>query len=143
MKIYLASRFSNQAMLREVRDRVRAAGHFVTSRWIDRVLTDEEATLRDHMNLELLAEGCRIWATEDLIDLDAADAIMIIDPTGRRGGVYVEMGYALAKKKAILFVGPRTNAFTYLDAVNWYDNLDEFLKGPLLGARFWITGSSL
>lgn len=112
MMIYIASRFSAQADLRELRKQLHLAGYDVQSRWLDR---DEENALPNReASLDSIADEAREWAVEDLEDLSASSVVVLVLPAGRRGGCYVEYGIALAHGKRTIVVGDRTNVFTYI-----------------------------
>lgn len=110
-RVYLASRYANQAMLREVRGAIEQCGHVVCSSWLDVPVTADEDARRD-TNPDP-QERCE-WALIDVDDLRHADTFVLIDPSGKRGGCYVELGYALAFDLDCFVVGERTNVFTYL-----------------------------
>lgn len=99
MKIYLASRWSRQAILRQVRGDIFP--HVVTSRWIDAErpeIPGEEFFLSD--------EG-RLRFENDIIDIGMSD-ILVADTLGgmgRRGGMMMEIGYAYGLGKPVMLVG--------------------------------------
>lgn len=110
-RIYLTSRFGNAASLRLVRDELERHGHKVTSTWIDVPITAEEDARRD---LDVDPDERAFWAHRDIVDIFASDTFVLIDPSGKRGGCYVELGLALAYRLDVIVVGARTNVFTYL-----------------------------
>jgi nucleoside 2-deoxyribosyltransferase len=116
LKVYIAAPFSwkNTTAL-EVNDRINEAGHIVTSSWLAETL-NPNATLED--------AGESYWrqvSQQDLDDIDAADVFVLMtippDQAKPRGGRHVEFGYAMAKKKFLLILGPRENIFHYLPRV--------------------------
>lgn len=109
--IYLASRFSNADALRSVRDDLEAAGHQVVSSWIDAPVSAAEDARRD-ANPDPAER--QYWALNDLDDIERADTFVLIDPSGKRGGCYVELGLAIGADLDCFVVGERTNVFTYL-----------------------------
>jgi nucleoside 2-deoxyribosyltransferase len=110
-RIYLASRFANAEMLRGLRQRLVALDHEVTSSWVDCAVTAEDDARRD---VDPDPAERASWARQDLADLLSSDTLVLIDPSGRRGGCYVEQGYAMAIGLDVIVVGKRTNVFTYL-----------------------------
>lgn len=110
-RIYLASRFGNAALMQMLRDELVRLGHEVTSSWIDCGVTPEDDARRD---VDPDPSERASWAHADIDDLKRADTLVLIDPSGRRGGCYVEQGYAMALGHDVFVVGKRTNVFTYL-----------------------------
>lgn len=123
MKIYLAARFSRQEELCKYARSLETLGHVVTSRW----LTGKHgwSGISDHM---IPAEEQAVFAREDLEDVEAADLIICFtEPSGSgpaRGGRHVEFGYALARGKRCMVVGPHENVFYTLPTVMQYDDWD-------------------
>ena len=126
MKIYLAAHYSRKA---EVIDAVRdleKAGVRVVSTWhLERMAADS--------NLD--AATGRTWrrlATRDIKELRAATCIVFFSFDGHdlftRGGHCVELGYAIAKKKRIVIVGPFQNIFCYLKGVKRFEMWDDAFK---------------
>lgn len=99
--------------MREVRARW-APEIVVTSRWID----------GKHDGIP-----AQICAIDDLEDIDAADALVLVNPRhlhgSGRGGRHVELGYALARGKRVLLVGDRENVFHSHPSVECYATLDD------------------
>lgn len=125
MRIYIAGRYSRRDYFREVRDRLLAAGHQVTSRWLE-----EDKPLQTQMgddSDEFYVETSRV----DLEDIYNANAVLFFseDPLvgTPRGGRHVEFGYALGLLKPIYVVGPRENVFHYNPLVVHFDSLEDFL----------------
>lgn len=110
-KVYLASRYANARMLQSVRRVLVDLGHEVTSTWIDAPVTNDEDQRRD-IDPDPSERG--MWAEKDVADLLRSDTLVLIDPSGKRGGCYVEQGMAMAYGLDVIVVGQRTNVFTYL-----------------------------
>lgn len=96
MKVYLAARYADASLMRLWRTELEAAGHTVTSRWIN-------------------GGQRRRFAEEDLEDLRAASVVILHNPravhrTGR-GGRHVELGIALSDGIPVILVGERDNVF--------------------------------
>jgi len=125
MKIYLASRFGNRAMLRKVGETLTEQGHVITSRW---TLTTEARP-----DGKALVAFWAKWAVYDVEDLDACDALVLctIGCDGAdqpRGGMRFEEGYCYAQKKPIIVVGPRIIVFDQLKDIHYCDTWDECYK---------------
>jgi hypothetical protein len=114
--LYLAARFERQDELRGYAARLRAAGHVVTSRWLD--VTGKPPVPTDS------AECARV----DLDDILAARwFVLFTDDEPGRGGKDFETGWALALGVSVRIVGPRVHVFHYLPAITCYDTVDEFM----------------
>lgn len=137
MKFYLAGRYEDLTLLRDVAFLLIQSGHVVTSRWLcgetPRPTTDEEK---------------RKVAEEDLQDIRLAEGLVlyshITEPLPTRQGHSVELGYAIGSHIyggdygrpciKVSLVGVRTdNVFQYCDAVNYYPTWGEFF------AKYGIT----
>jgi hypothetical protein len=123
MKIYLAARYSRHDEMQGIRDVLRTLGHDVTSRWIDchtDVVGDFTASFTPEV-LNQRPEACAPLGQHDLDDLDVADTVISFTSNGTgKGGRHVEFGYALAKGKRCIVVGPREHVFHTLAQVEWY-----------------------
>lgn len=120
MKAYLAARYSRRAELCHYRDWLTVAGWEVTSRWLD---GQHQADFPDGDSTDPAHTEERAgWASDDLVDIDRAQVVVVFtepaDTDARRGGRHVELGYALAKRKTILTVGPLENIFVCLPAID-------------------------
>ena len=124
ISIYIASRSSSRLVMRHYRRLLQSYGHQVNTRWLDR--TEEDDRL----------DAPAIYAHEDLEDILRSD-LFILDNNDNtpeitvRGGRYVELGFVLgyiwiadSSIKRIWLVGPRTNVFTYLQQIQWFDSWD-------------------
>lgn len=130
MKIYLASRYSRYQEMQEIRDILIAAGHAVTSRWIDGAHQINDDGWSDEKKLK----EYRRFAAEDLEDLQKADLLLSFTeqpgPSSSLGGRHVEFGLSLGSKKSII-IGPRENVFHYLAQVDWFPDFDSFCRSFL------------
>lgn len=117
MKIYLASNYSTHPEMRGYAAKLEAAGHVVTSEWINGSSRGDDR-----------AEYARI----DLRDVDGADALIFFSesPAGSRtrGGKHVEFGYALARGKRIFLVGPCVNVFHHLPEIIQRHGFDDIAR---------------
>jgi nucleoside 2-deoxyribosyltransferase len=113
-RIYLAARYDQHPRMRAYAERLEAAGHVVTSRWIDQ--HDGEA-----------GDGCSVddindrpeyaakFAAKDLADILKSDTMIVFtDWPSSTGGRHVETGVAFALRIAVHIVGRRENIFQAL-----------------------------
>lgn len=112
MKIYLASRFQDQAEMREWARKIDAAGLTVVSSWVLKDV-DPNHDVRDTSD-----DGNRMAAVRDINDIEKADIVVAFSPpehfkTGR-GGRHAEYGYAIARGMRIVIVGQREHIFHWL-----------------------------
>lgn len=127
--IYLAARFSRKPELQTYMRALEAAGHTVTSRW----LTDGAHEWTGVNDADIPPDALGQFAAEDLADVDAADAfILFADQPSSRGGMWCELGYAIARGKRIIVVGDSANVFCHLEWIEHIDTPDALLT--LLGA---------
>lgn len=115
--VYIAAAFGRRRYLRdEIRDKINAMGHWVTSQWVGVEEEGGDPTAQ---------------ANQDIDDLRLAE-LLILDTIGFRessGGRYVEFGYALGLgRHEVWVVGPRTNVFTYMPRVRRFENWDDALE---------------
>ncbi len=132
---YLAPRFSQREEMQGYKADLEARGHRVYGRWIDDPYPATEDFILRH------AEIAAPLALEDLWEIaQAATFIAFTEPPGAsgRGGRHVELGYALARDKRVIVVGPHENIFHHLPGIRAYATWAEFLGGTGLepeGAR--------
>jgi hypothetical protein len=131
-RIYLASAFSRNPEMRDIRDRLEALGHKVVSTWHDIQDGDAKEALFDEQ-LQNDPGHCAGFAITDLYQIEAmADTVVSFTGGGGRGGRHVEHGYAMGLGKDTIIVGPREHVFHCL--MRQYDTTDEFLaamkEGP-------------
>lgn len=114
MKYYLASRFGRQAEMIAVAQRLRAIGHDVTSRWLD-VDRASQPTDPDDRS-KALAKQADMNETDLLladIVVSFTDGLTGLTGLVGKGGRHVEFGFALARNKVVIIIGPRENVFHY------------------------------
>lgn len=126
MKIYLAAKFEQKIEMRDVRTRLMAAGHEVTSQWIDVEHTE------DH-NVQVTDEMRVGYARMDIADVLRAHVLVAF--SGERsvpsigGGRHVEFGVALQAGKPIFVVGPKgEHIFHYMPGVVHVANVDDLIS---------------
>jgi nucleoside 2-deoxyribosyltransferase len=107
MKIYLAATYGQMDEMRGHADKLRAAGHTVTSRWIN---GDEDTMSR---------QAAALMDLEDVLNCDVLLAFTL--PRGTQhtgGGRNVEFGYAYSQGKHVVTVGPvGEHVFHYLPGI--------------------------
>lgn len=127
--IYLAARYSRNPEMREYADELRALGYRVVSRWIHQHGGSLEESLKGP---ELTAdpELGLPFANADLEDIEFADILILFTELngGGKGGRHTEFGYAVARRKRIIIVGPRENVFHTLPFIQWHPDWDHFIS---------------
>lgn len=120
MRVYVAAAFGQLSAARKAADRIREEGHEVTADWLyleHPAPTQEEKTE---------------WALKDLRDVDRSDAVVLLSlPDGveiTSGGRYVELGYAIARRKIVVVVGKQETVFHWLPQVNRSSSIDDALE---------------
>lgn len=111
LSVYIAAPFQLRNRAQLLRSGALSLGLISTARWLD---VDAE-----DWNDE--------WARKDLDDLDRAKVLLLLNPeewaTEGTGGRHVELGYAIARKKAIVLLGARTNIFHHLNVIHTADDI--------------------
>ena len=130
---YLAARYSQHPEMQGVRDVLEALGHNVTSRWIDLHNGEQpNSAMQDELNSD--PEGLSKYGIADIEDIDAADVVVSFTTSGGgKGGRHVEFGYALAKGKRMILIGPREHIFHTLPEVEHYPNWSRFVMATAEG----------
>ncbi len=134
MKIYLAAMYGQMMEMRDVRDRLVAAGYEVTSQWIDNKEGDSVDGAAEKVRL-------RAGAEMDVADVLRADVLVAFSlergtmHTG--GGRHVEFGVALQADMPIVVVGPKgEHIFHYWPGVRHVADVDalvDFLELQEIG----------
>ena len=117
MKIYIAALYSQRNEMLVVAEKLREAGHEVTSRWIKGAEPGKTPTQA---------------AMECAADVDYADTLLIFSlPHGtlyKGGGRQFEMGYAYGTGKTIVIIGEKgEHVFHHLPSMWHYNTLKEFI----------------
>lgn len=125
MKVYLAARYGRKEELHRLAEELMHLDIECTSRWLvmhERAKADELPSFEEQ----------RLWAEEDLHDIEAADVVICFtekkDAKHSRGGRHVEMGFALCSGKPLICVGPCENIFYSLPMVSVVENWLEAVK---------------
>lgn len=119
MNFYIASRCQEAA--RAIRDELQAAGHTVTSRWLEETNYGADKTDTERMAI----------ARIDHEDVIACDYLVFrSEPDGARvpGGKHVEMGMALALHRPVFVIGARENIFHWHPSVHVVGSVAEVLE---------------
>ena len=120
MKIYVAAPWAEKdGAAKDARTLLQAAGHTVTSRWID------------YKGAEHDPEVLKQEAINDWEDVATANMLFLLNlqPRGSEtSGKAVETGIALALGKRIVAVGEKSNVFHYLPHVSWFGSVKEALE---------------
>lgn len=143
MKIYLASRYSRRLELCGYRSELEKLGHRVTSRWLDgnHQISDTGWPIDDNGKNVVessLAAGEKATAMverfcrEDIDDVVKSQLLIHFTEEPRkfatRGGRWVEMGIAIALRKAVCVIGPNENIFCYHQAVACFMDWETFIQ---------------
>lgn len=127
MKIYMASRFSNRHILQGWQDDLIAMGHEIVSRWS---LRGSDHQIPVGLSRQASDDERNRFAVEDIEDIDRCDCMisLMLEPRNNsRGGRHVEFGYALAKNKRLIIIGPRETVFHHLTEVEHFDSWSDAL----------------
>jgi hypothetical protein len=109
-KVYIAARLSARTRLLKVRKEITDM-YEVTSSWLDKP-GDPDAAARD------------------LRDIRRADFVIVdtLEGLGKNGGFQFECGYAYAKNKPIVIIGPKLGVFHEHASSKHYKSWQEFNK---------------
>lgn len=122
MKVYLASQFAKQNELCSYREDLLRIGWHVTSNWLDEI----EDPSADPF----------IYAQNDLLDIDNADAVIVFPGPpylggtegAARGGHHFEAGWAYAKGKLIIVIGKTDNGFYHMPDMQHFQSWEGFYR---------------
>lgn len=124
-KVYLAGSYTRKEEIRAYAEELQRMGVEVTARWF------REPHAANVTLPEVPLDKSVQYAQNDIDDINACDTIISFteDPvTGTpRGGRHVEFGYALAKGKQLICVGPWENIFHYLPQVTHFESWDHLM----------------
>jgi hypothetical protein len=126
MKVYLAARLGRYREMEDRASELRQRGHMPTSRWHS-VITMPGYQNRDHWQQNPRLEQA---AVEDLSDIDEADALVLFTESGPQqgGGRHFEAGYAYARSKWLLVLGPREQVFLHLSLVCVFSSWNDLVE---------------
>ena len=101
MKVYVGSKFSRAAEVREVMDVLESHGHEIVGDWTQHTLAGVAgAELRDRLTE---------YAEADFDGVAGADAFVLLHDDASRGG-FTELGIALGLGKLVVVIGGRVRA---------------------------------
>jgi len=121
LRIYIAGPYAKRKELREVAEKIIAAGHTVTSQWL--WLKDHEVESKD-------------TALNDLMHInDSTVFLAMTEPKGSEystGGRHFEAGWAYSRYvnrrlSSLCMIGPLENTFYHLKEWQRFYNVDDFL----------------
>lgn len=125
---YLAAKYEWRRSLLPIAALLTMAGHEVKAEWIGG--GHEEEGEMDH-------ETKKRWANQDLIDIGNCNIFALfnlpVEAPEPSTGRFIELGYALAKGKRVVFVGGGQGIFTTL--VEFYPEIEDFLAVYAPGMR--------
>jgi len=128
MNIYIASRWSRQSALRQIRDEIHKNPKLrVVSRWID------AARPENPDEKFFLSRDGEQRAKNDFDDIRASDLVVadMLDGFGRRGGMLIEIGYARGLNKPVVLIGNRADFGVFgnifaLSFTDWKTAIENF-----------------
>lgn len=123
-QVYVAASFAEIVKARALALQLAEHGIGCTASWLSEDEDSLLVTTPDTLKREL--------AMQDLRDIEACDALVLIAPGSARGGCHVETGYALGLGKPVVIYGARTNVFHYLPQTwqaDTFPGLVQALKG--------------
>ena len=128
-RYYLSARYGRRQEIQAYAEKLEQTipGARAVSRWhsqpgiaAEDALTPAELTLHPDQG-----QG---YAAQDLDDLEAAQVLVEFSGSDGQGGRHVEYGYALAKGKRLVLVGPRDNVFSCLPQAEWFPSFTAWLE---------------
>lgn len=108
MRIYVAAPWVRKADAIEAGERLRDAGHEITSRWFT-----HEGDPNDATGATVDISRIRAQAHDDIADVGRADVLVVLN-LQKSEGKAVETGIALMLGRPIVSVGKRSNIFQTL-----------------------------
>lgn len=123
MKIYIATKFENQAKFHELKDLLEEFGHTVPRDW-----TNERE--RGDMTEVQWQSYLKTQAQADADGVADCDALVLITVKESMAGAFVEMGIAAALSKRILLVdeGNKNNIFFRLPCVEQMGDFEDVIN---------------
>ena len=151
---YMAAGFNDKAILRELaaqvcresgKDNYPAGPWVCNSRWL---MSDEKNYSVGKTREEKAEHGYM-----DIEDIDNAHAVVLISNESVGGGKWVELGYALATNKPVIYwqvqglqsTSNKINPFVHAKCVAWAGNVDEVVKYlrsiAIIGGEAYFTAN--
>jgi hypothetical protein len=124
-QIYLSSEISRKLELRAYAEILKKAGYGISSNW---VFQDEGEDRKEF----------RRYAERDVEDINCSDELVVFTSGDtKRSGHHVETGIAIGLDINVIVVGPLLNVFHYLEGVDHFDTVEEFMKAKQNEARWY------
>lgn len=102
IRFYLAASINSRDLMRQYKRELEDLGHIVTSRWIEDFPTEPNFG----------SEEAEHKGRKDFEDISLAWCLLLFtEVPSSTGGYNVELGYALAKGRTVIVIGPYTNIF--------------------------------
>ncbi len=120
MNIYIASKYPNKHNVAELAEHIESWNHTIVSSW------HTEGCAPNVELSEIPDSELRNIAERDISELTTADLLLVYthECGVSRGGMWVEMGYAIASDKRVFILGHPITVFGYLDGVESGDLID-------------------
>lgn len=122
LRVYVATKFENQEIVRKAFELLRSAGHEITHDWTTEVVGDRTGEYR-----KIFLEECAIKDCNGVAD---ADVILVINYPGGCG-MFTELGLGLAYGALIVVVDgdkPPYNIFYNLPEVTHANSLEHAIE---------------
>lgn len=124
-QIYLSSEISRKAELRGYAEILKKAGYGISSNW---VFQDEGEDRKEFQR----------YAERDVEDINCSDELVVFTSEHtERSGHHVETGMAIGLCINVTVVGPQLNVFHYLESVDHFDTVEEFMKSKQNETRWY------
>ena len=110
LRIHFISDWNNRDRVKALANLFAKHGHFPVSSWhiLEPFGDDSSPDIKQQQT----------WAFTDLADLDCADVVVRLGGNeSSRGGQFVEMGYAIAKRIPVFILKPNGNIFEHVRGV--------------------------
>lgn len=119
--VYVATRFDMWRDAEHAANLLWEAGHLCTARWI------EIARKLDGVCAAVPVGDPkrRDNAAMDLADIDAANAFMLLAPPEGGTGCWIELGYAMAKNKFCIAVGPALERTVFCELIPVCETIEQ------------------
>lgn len=100
LTVYVAGPYGSAELVRAIHERLCAIGCLPTSQWAESATGPEDFVAHTPEKLAAIAEA-------NYADIDASDAIFVVDPDCRGQETLCELGHALSRKIPAVVVRPK------------------------------------